>query len=1149
MSLLDLAIKVGVEDNATGIIGGIAHKAVGAASAGAKAAIGLTGAAAAGLGAIGVQAGQAYADYEQLVGGIDKLYGSGYKTIEDYAGQAADSMLDLSAGSEDVLAIQQELIEAGYDLGEAGADGIFGPATQAAFEQYDKTSSKLIQSKFADANSAADKMKKYAADAYKTAGMSANEYMETATQFSAALINSVNGDTEEAARLTDVAMRLMSDNVNTFGSDAESVQNAVIGLSRGNFTMLDNLKLGFAGTQEGMLELINASGVYGETLTDVSQLADVGFDTMIEAIQAVQEQQGIAGTTANEAATTISGSITMAKASWENFLTAIANPDADMSAMTTQLIDSFQIVLDNVVPLIGNIADGIAQALPQVAEKIIPVLSDLLDTFIPVIIEILPLLIDAVSQVMTSLAAYLPELIPVLVTGAITLFSALADGVTQNAGAIWEAVVSAITETVNTLNGSENLGLFEAGSQLLGKLINGVAEKSTELYNWFSGLVGNAASWIGENWDAITAKGSELLNGFFAGVQSVGETVLAWFQSLPTVLTGALGTVGEALNGPGGDFIQGFLNGISSIAPTILDFFVSLPSVLIGSLGAVAEFLVGPGAEFIQGFLTGIGTIAGTIVEYFTTLPQTLLDLLGQAGDLAGFLIGAGADFLGGLFTGIGQASPQIAEFFTSLPQTLLGLLGDIGSFLQDAGTSFLTGFSNGVARVAPDVVAFFTSLPGTLLGLLGDLKTFLFDKGSEFLNGLAEGAKNAGAQLGTWVANLPQTVLNIITGIPNFAKMLFDSGSEFIGGLLNGFKDMFSGTGTDTVSNFVAGIPNAVLGFLTGAADIGKFLLDVGKDFISGFIEGLGIKFDGDDAENAMNFFTSIPGKIAGWLGELDPVGWLVEVGGNVIQGFVDGIQNFNLRQAIIDTFGPAGEIACNVLGINSPSTVFKEIGDYTMQGMKEGLEGGESDVDSALATIAGGLPEEFVDAYWSMHDQGAALMTSFQTGMTNVFNRDVLSWLSGIGYDMQNWTGANYYTLWDAGQSVMIGFGDALVRTFNSYVAPTLQSITNAIPSYKGPLQKDMHLLEDNGQAIMHGLLSGIRDGSQDVYSELSSITSNIQSTPTSTISSAGSVIMADAFRGANITFRNRDDMEEFSEMLADHIARETMGRYAVA
>ena len=232
--------------------------------------------------------------------------------------------------------------------------------------------------------------------AYLTAGKSANEYMEQVTGFAATLVKSTGGDTEEAARLADMAIRDMSDNVNTFGTDADSVQNAIQGIAKGNYSMLDNLSLGFAGSQQGMVDLINASGVLDHTLTDTGELADVSFGTMLEAIHAVQEQTGITDTTVNEAMGTLEGSANATKSAWENVLTAIGTGDSkQLDKAIDGLVDSlFGTInkktgeregglLSNVIRIGGNVMKSLADKLPSLVGKALEnlpkVISDIAD--------------------------------------------------------------------------------------------------------------------------------------------------------------------------------------------------------------------------------------------------------------------------------------------------------------------------------------------------------------------------------------------------------------------------------------------------------------------------------------------------------------------------------------------------------------------------------------------------------------------------------------------------------------------------------------------------------------------------------------------------------------------------------------------------
>ena len=257
MNLLDLFIKIGVKDEASGKIEGISSGAIAKASAMGQAMYDATKFVAskavdAGKAIVG-GAVEGYASYEQLAGGVKKLYGDASNTVM-----------------------------------------------------------------------------RFAQDAYKTSGMSANQYMEQATSFSAALVSSLGGDTAAAARQTDVAMRAISDNVNTFGSDMDSVQNAFQGFAKQNYTMLDNLKLGYGGTKQEMERLIADANAYAAANGKAADLSIDSFSDIVTAIELIQEKQGIAGTTAKEAATTIEGSIAMTKAAWANLLAEFGKEDGDV---------------------------------------------------------------------------------------------------------------------------------------------------------------------------------------------------------------------------------------------------------------------------------------------------------------------------------------------------------------------------------------------------------------------------------------------------------------------------------------------------------------------------------------------------------------------------------------------------------------------------------------------------------------------------------------------------------------------------------------------------------------------------------------------------------------------------------------------------
>ena len=259
----------------------------------------------------------------------------------------------------------------------------------------------------------------YAENAYKTAGISANEYMSTVTSFAAALVSGLGGDTAQAAELADVAITDMSDNVNKMGTDMSAIQNAYQGFAKQNYTMLDNLKLGYGGTAGEMARLINESGVLGEEMTVTAKTVnEVSFDKMIEAIHVVQERMGITGTTALEAATTVEGSVNSMKSAWSNFVTALGSDNANISELSAQLIESVGTVAENVLPVVETVLKNIAEAVSEDGPEMI-------EQFVSYAIEKLPEIVTLGLKMVLSLVKGLADNLPQLLTAVLDTIGAI----------------------------------------------------------------------------------------------------------------------------------------------------------------------------------------------------------------------------------------------------------------------------------------------------------------------------------------------------------------------------------------------------------------------------------------------------------------------------------------------------------------------------------------------------------------------------------------------------------------------------------------------------------------------------------------------------------------------------------------------------
>ena len=311
--------------------------------------------------------------------------------------------------------------------------------------------------------SAAPQVLENAAKAYKTAGLSANEYMETVTSFSAALVTSLNNDYDEAARIADMAIIDMSDNANKMGTSMEAIQNAYQGFAKQNYTMLDNLKLGYGGTKSEMERLLADAQKITGIEYNIDNLSDV-----YEAIHVIQTELGITGTTAKEASTTISGSVNAMKASWQNLLVGIADDTADINTLVDQFVDSLVTAGDNLIPRIQKILDGAVKVIVAVAEKLIPVV-------IQVIADNLPMLVKSALSLIKTIVTTIIDNLPQLIDAAIDIIFTLADGLIEALPELIPAIVMVITTIAEKLTEPDTLiKLIDAALQIMGAIVTGL---------------------------------------------------------------------------------------------------------------------------------------------------------------------------------------------------------------------------------------------------------------------------------------------------------------------------------------------------------------------------------------------------------------------------------------------------------------------------------------------------------------------------------------------------------------------------------------------------------------------------------------------------------------------------------------------------
>lgn len=509
MNLLDLVVKIGVDDKATSKVAAIGDKIKGGLGTAAKAGVAALGAAlasaATGTVALGKAALESYAQYEQLVGGVDKLF-----------------------------------------------------------------------------QDASPKLQEYAANAYQTAGMSANQYMEQATSFSAALINSLKGDTQKAADQADVAMRAMSDNVNTFGSNMEDVQNAFQGFSKQNFTMLDNLKLGYGGTKQEMQRLIDDANEYAASIGEASDLSIDSFSDIVTAIDLIQQKQHIAGTTAREAATTIEGSVNMAKAAWQNWVTELGKDNADMGKLTTQLVESVTTAASNIVPRIAVIAGAAMAALSEQLPSAVEQLGASLSGYAPTLGASVMSLIGTVAQmameyaptallaIVGAVTAFLTEYAPTLLQAAMTMLLAIVQAITDSGPQIMDALMVVLQSLVQVCINNMP-AMATAAHDLIEMLFQAIVDYGPAILQQLLLLLASLIVAIGMAVGQFFDQGVAVIQGLWDGAVQAFQSVAAWFGSIGDMILGAIGDLGSLLYDTGANLVNGFINGVQSMANSLIE--------------------------------------------------------------------------------------------------------------------------------------------------------------------------------------------------------------------------------------------------------------------------------------------------------------------------------------------------------------------------------------------------------------------------------------------------------------------------------------------------------------------------------------------------------------------------------------------------
>lgn len=644
MNLLDLAVKITCDDQASGEVDKIGDGIKNKLGAAAKAGVAAVAAVGTATIAIGKTALDAYSNYEQLVGGIDTLF-----------------------------------------------------------------------------KSSSAKMQQYAANAYQTAGVSANRYMEISTSFAAALISSLGGNTEAAADMANTAITDMSDNANKMGTSLETVQEAYMSLSRGNYEMLDSLKLGYGGTKSELERLLSDAEKFSAAQGKVRDFSVDSYSDIVEAIHVVQDEMGITGTTAEEAATTIEGSVNMAKASWENWLAGLGNENADMKVLTDQLVGSVATAGENIIPRVGQIMVTIGQTVADYAPGVGLYLRNALINVLPEAVQ--GPMRDAfagVDKVVGKLESVFNDNLKPAADAADSVFSAISSGIKTFGDNVNDLVLPAIDTLSPAFNDffaaiQTAQPLLEFIANIIGVGLAAAISTAIKLFAAITEVIAFVITGFAQLYEDISGFVTGVVNFFTVTVPQAIQSLITWFAQLPgniaaflsmviaNVAAWAANMVSNAAQA-GSQFVTNVVNFLASLPGRVLGFLNSVITNVLNFVSQMGQQAANAATRFANSLINGLASIPGRVVSIGSNIIQGMVNgVIGAAGKLINAVRGAVGDAIAGAKNLLGIHSPsrvfrKIGQY--TMQGAALGVDDDADLLLQSTDNAM-----RGMVKTAQPVI------------------------------------------------------------------------------------------------------------------------------------------------------------------------------------------------------------------------------------------------------------------------------------------------------------------------------------------------------------------------------------------------------------------------------------------------------------
>jgi phage-related protein len=479
--------------------------------------------------------------------------------------------------------------------------------------------------------------------AYQTAGMSANEYMETVTGFSASLLQSLGGDTQKASEKADMAIRDMSDNANKMGTDIESIQNAYAGFSKQNFTLLDNLKLGYGGTKTEMERLLSDAEKISGIKYDVSSYSDI-----VDAIHVVQTEMGITGTTAKEASSTIQGSLSSAKSAWQNLLTGLSDDKADIDKLISNFFDSVVTVGENIIPRIGIVLNGITNMIEKLAPKITAKLPSIFK-------QILPSVVKGATSLLTASIGILPELSKTITTALpdfIASFETVFKGIVDSLPSLVQTFVSALPTLIpQVVSGIVDMAVY---------LMEHISEIIQPIIDNLPSILNSLVTTLMDNLPILIDGVISLVMGL---VRATPQIIISLLQSLPSiiekVISGLLSCLPQLIEGA----IMLVIELVAHLPEIILSLIQAIPKVI----ESIGKALLQSAPKLWNAFTKIFSNAWEKVKEIFAKIPEWFSNIFREAWKGIQSIWNSVGKFFSGIWDGIKKAFSAVGTWFSDI--------------------------------------------------------------------------------------------------------------------------------------------------------------------------------------------------------------------------------------------------------------------------------------------------------------------------------------------------------------------------------------------------------------------------------------------------------------------------------------------------